>query len=96
MKIDSKISFPSPENVEVGDILVVDYCKNEAIGILIFLNENEYMERPTPKEEKYGCLNLNTMQIESYEESLKDCFEAYDDNCGVFYIIKGEHVELTY
>ena len=96
MKIDSKISFPHPENVEVVDILVVDYYKNEAEGILIFLNENDFMEKQTPKEEKYGCLNLNTMQIESYEETLEDCFDAYENNCGVLYIIKGEHVELTY
>lgn len=96
MKIDSKISFPHPENVEVGDILVVDYYKNEAEGILIFLNENDLMEKETQKEEKYGCLNLNTMQIESYEETLEDCFYTYENNCGEFYIIKGEHVELTY
>ena len=57
--------------MEVGDILVVDYYKNEAEGILIFLNENDFMEKQTPKEEKYGCLNLNTMQIESYEETLE-------------------------
>lgn len=68
MKIDSKVCFPSPENLEVGDILVVDYCKNEAIGILIFLNENEYMERPTPEEKEVLSEEMEELQ-EAIEES---------------------------